>query len=184
VQTSHFAIIGGSFVPLLIVRGLGASATLAGAALALRNLAAAATSPLFAVTMIRFGLTRPVIVGGIVATTAVFFMSFVPGLSVLCALLAVQGIGIGLAPATANTLIARSTRTTERALGFAAQSVPARANSFCLPLLLGFALELADLRAVFTVAAVITGLFTLVLARLAAKASEAQAAGAWLELKS
>lgn len=159
VQTSHFVIIGAAFVPLLIVRGLGATAGVAGFALAVRNVFIALTSSMFAYSLRRFGIVRPMIAGGALAAGAVVLLPFALVGLVPFVLLAIQGIGIGLAPATSNTLVARSTSDQERALGFAAQSVPARANSFLLPLLLGTTLQIADLRAVFVVAGIATAGF-------------------------
>lgn len=157
-------IAGNAFLPFYVIRGLGESVALAGALLAVRNVLAMVTSPFFGVVMGRFGLLTPMLASNAVACLAVLAVSFTTDPGLLFGLVALQGLGTGFTAATANTLITSATVPEERALGFAANSLVARAGGLILPLLCGAVLEAWGIRAVFVAAGSAGCLCVLVLA--------------------
>jgi MFS family permease len=148
-------VIGNSFLPVYIVHDLGESAILVGTVLATRNIAMTLSSLYFRYAVGRFGLIRTMIGANALAVAGVVGLSIVTDSRLLVTALVAQGLGIGFAAATANTLVASATGRRERALGFATNSFVSRGGSLLSPLLYGVILEISGTRAVFTAAAVL-----------------------------
>lgn len=148
-------VVGNAFVPLYIVRELDRSAVLAGSLLTARNIAMTLTSPLFGVSVARYGLVPTLLGANAVAVAGVLAMAVFHDPLVLVAPLLLQGAGIGFAAATANVLVTSATRRHERALGFAATSLVARAGSLSSPIIFGAVLDAAGMPAVFLTAGVL-----------------------------
>ncbi len=148
-------VVGNSFLPLYIVHDLGESAVLAGTLIATRNAAMTLSSLLFGHAVSHFGLVPTMLVANSVAVAGVAGLSVLTDSRLLVVLLALQGLGMGLTAATANTLVASATRAEARALGFAATSVVSRGGSLLSPLLFGIILETSGGRAVFVAAGAI-----------------------------
>jgi MFS family permease len=148
-------VVGNSFLPLYIVHDLSESAVLAGGLLATRNVAMTVSSLFFGYAVGRFGLVRTMIGANTLAVAGVVGLSVVTDSRLLVVVLVVQGLGIGFAAATANTLVASATDRQERALGFATNSFVSRGGSLLSPLLYGVILEVSGNRAVFMAAGVL-----------------------------
>lgn len=161
-------VVGNSFLPVYIVHDLGESAVFAGTLLAARNVGMTISSPFFGYTVRRFGLVPTMIGANSLAVAGVVAISVVTDARLLALPLALQGLGIGFAAATANTLVASATGRRERALGFATNSLVSRAGSLLTPLLFGIILETSGARTVFVAAGAIG------LAYLAAMVTRAQ----------
>jgi MFS family permease len=152
IFSSVVFVVGNSFLPLYVVHDLGESAVLAGTLLATRNIAMTASSLYFGKAIGRVGLVRTMVGANALAVAGVIGLSVVTDSRLLVAALVVQGLGIGFAAATANTLVASATDREERALGFATNSFVARGGGLLSPLLYGVVFEFSGTRTVFTVA--------------------------------
>ena len=148
-------VVGNSFLPIYIVRDLGQSAVLAGTLLAARNVAMTVASPLFGVAVARFGLVATMLGTNSLAVLGMVGVALVPDPQFLYFPLALAGFGTGFAAATANTLVSSATGRHERALGFATNSLVARAGSLVSPLIFGTILEVSGSPAVFSAAAIL-----------------------------
>lgn len=141
--------VGDAFFPLFATTRLGHSSTIASSLLGVRNLAATATSLLFGAIATRFGVLRALFVGQAIESLGLLLLPWAPNLVVTGGLLAAQGVGLGLCPATANVLVADGTSSDERGLGFACVGVTWRVAAVVVAPLLGLLAERAGLYLVF-----------------------------------
>ena len=156
--------VGDAFFPLFATTRLAHSSTIASGLLGVRNLAAAATSMLFGMIATRLGLLRALFVGQALESLGLLLLPWAPNLVVMGGLLAAQGAGLGLCPASANVLVADGTSSDERGLGFACVGVTWRVAVVAVAPLLGLLAERAGLHLVFVAggAFVVMGMMTLV----------------------
>ena len=141
--------VGDAFFPLFATTRLAHSPTSASSLLGVRNLAATATSLLFGAIATRFGLFRALLVAQALESLGLLLLPWAPNLVVTGGLLATQGIGLGLCPASANVLVADGTSSDERSLGFACVGVTWRVAVVAVAPLLGLLAERAGLYLVF-----------------------------------
>lgn len=150
--------IGDSFFPLYAIHEVGYSPVEATSMLAVRNLALTSGSFLFGRTVSWLGLFATVVVSQALEVVGLALIPRSLGVLSLLALLAAQGIGLGLSPAAANILLAEGTAFEERATGFAAIGVPARISTLVVPSALGLLAEFGGLALIFYAGAALTGL--------------------------
>jgi MFS family permease len=149
LHSTAITSVGDAFFPLFATTRLAHSSTIASSLLGVRNLAATATSLLFGAIATRFGMLRALFVGQALESLGLLLLPWAPNLAVTGGLLAAQGIGLGLCPATANVLVADGTSSDERGLGFACVGVTWRVAAVVVAPLLGLLAERAGLYLVF-----------------------------------
>jgi MFS family permease len=153
LYTLQFVVVGNSFVPVFLVSTAGQSSADVGFLLAVRGLVAAGASLAFALLVRRLGVPTLMIGPTLIGMAGVVLVPVVAGTAFQPIAFALQGIGVGFAPATINVLIASTTATSERALAFSTSVLLGRGLALVAPLSLGAAASRLGYEVLFYVAA-------------------------------
>jgi MFS family permease len=161
MTTAAVVVIGNSFLPIVLVVGLGYPPAFAAALLTLRNVLSLVFSLQFGRVSARFHLPAIIVVTNAAAALSIAVFGLGPAAWIPFAAMILQAIGYAFNPATSNLLISAATEHTERALGLAAPQLITRAAAVILPTLLGLGLQTNGYGGVFSVGIIATGVLML-----------------------
>ena len=151
-----FLVVAASILPLVLVEIEGYGPALAGAVIALRNLASALLSMTFAAVTSRFGVARTVVRLSWLAAlgTALLGVATASPLLIWIPLL-IQAVGLAYGVAASNVLVTRQTTVDERAVGMSATTVASRLTVLIVPLAVAPLIAPATVDLAFLLAAAI-----------------------------